>query len=57
LPIGIAYGIWSGAGIILVAVAGWIRFGEALDLAAIVGLGLIISGLTVINVFSKSVTP
>ncbi|MCC2607577.1 DMT family transporter [Planctobacterium marinum] len=56
IPIGIAYAIWSGLGIVLISIAGLILFGQKLDLAAIVGIVLIISGVVVMNVFSNSVS-
>ena len=55
LPVGIAYAIWSGVGIILISAIGVIMFGQHLDLAACIGLGLILAGVIVVNVFSKSV--
>lgn len=55
LPTGIVYAIWSGLGMVLVALLGWWVHREALDLAAIVGLGLILAGVIVINVFSRAV--
>ena len=54
IPVGIAYAIWSGAGIVLISTVGWIFFKQHLDLAAIIGLGLMLAGIIVINVFSKS---
>lgn len=54
LPTGIAYAIWSGVGIILISLISWIVYQQRLDLPAIVGLGLIIAGVVVINLFSKS---
>ncbi len=55
LPVGIMYAIWAGMGIVLVAVIGWVFYRQVLDLPAIIGLVLIISGVVVINVFSKTV--
>lgn len=55
IPVGIAYAIWSGVGIVLISAVGWFFFNQHLDLAAIIGLGLIIIGVIVINVFSRSV--
>lgn len=55
IPVGISYAIWSGVGIVLISAVGWIWFGQALDLPAIVGLGLIIAGVAVVNLFSRSV--
>lgn len=54
IPTGIAYAIWSGIGIVLISLLGWIFFGQTLDGAAIAGMGLIIAGVVVINLFSKS---
>lgn len=56
LPVGIAYGIWSGLGIVLVSAVGVVVFRQTLDLAAIIGLGLIVAGVVVVNVFSNSVS-
>lgn len=56
LPVGIVYAIWSGAGIALIAVIGWLFLGQALDWPAILGLALIIAGVAVINLFSASVS-
>lgn len=55
LPTGIAYAIWSGIGIVLVSVIGWVYYGQKLDTPAILGLSLIIAGVIVVNVFSKSI--
>ncbi len=54
IPVGLAYAIWSGVGIVLIATVGWFRFRQTLDTPAIVGLGLIIVGVVIINAFSKS---
>lgn len=55
LPVGIAYAIWSGLGIVLVSVIGVFVFKQSLDWPAIVGLGLIIAGIAVVNLFSSAV--
>ena len=55
LPTGIAYAIWSGVGIVLISVISWVVYQQRLDLPAIAGLALIIAGVAVINLFSKSV--
>lgn len=54
MPMGIAYAIWSGIGIILIAIIGRIIFGQQLDVAAVIGISLIIIGVIVINLFSTS---
>ena len=56
MPVGIVYAVWSGAGIVLVALAGWMLFGQKLDFYALFGLGLIIAGVLIINLLSKSVS-
>ncbi len=56
MPVGVVYAVWSGVGIVLIAVAGLVIFGQKLDLAAIIGLGLIIAGVSVLHLFS-STTP
>jgi small multidrug resistance pump len=55
LPVGIMYAIWSGMGIVLVSIIGWVVYRQTLDMPAIIGMGLIIAGAMVINVFSKTV--
>ena len=55
VPVGIAYAIWSGVGIVLITLIAWLLYGQALDLAAIVGLALIVAGVVVLNLFSKTV--
>lgn len=54
IPLGVAYAIWAGVGIILTAVAGYFVFKQTLDVPALIGIGLIVSGVLVINLFSKS---
>ena len=54
IPVGIAYAIWSGAGIVLVSLIGLALYGQKLDVWAMVGIGLIIAGVMVINLLSKS---
>ena len=55
MPVCIAYAIWSGVGIVLVSLAAVVLFGQKLDLPALIGMGLIVAGVIVINVCSKSV--
>lgn len=55
IPTGIIYAVWSGAGIVLISLAGWIIYGQKLDMAALTGIGLIIAGVMVINLFSNSI--
>ncbi|MBB4052566.1 small multidrug resistance pump [Devosia subaequoris] len=54
LPVGIAYAVWSGAGIVLVSLLGWMLYGQKLDLWAMLGIGLIIAGVLILNLLSKS---
>ena len=55
LPVGIAYAVWSGVGVALIAVIGAVVFGQTLDFAGMLGIALIVAGVVVINVFSSSV--
>jgi small multidrug resistance pump len=54
VPTGVAYAIWSGAGIVLVSGIAWVFLNQKLDTAALIGMGLILSGVLVINLFSKT---
>ncbi|EOI2372735.1 TPA: SMR family transporter [Klebsiella aerogenes] len=56
MNLGIAYAIWAGLGIFLVSIFSWFLFGQKLDLPAIAGMGLILSGVMVIQLFSSTVT-
>jgi small multidrug resistance pump len=55
IPVGVAYAIWAGSGVALVALVGWIMFGQRLDWAALLGIALIVAGVVVIQVYSKTV--
>jgi len=55
LPVGITYAIWSGLGIVLISLAGWLVYGQRLDGPAVLGIALIIAGVLVIQLFSRSV--
>lgn len=54
MPVGIAYAIWSGLGIVLISAVGWLLFRQTLDLPALLGIGLILAGVLVINLFSRT---
>lgn len=54
MPTGVAYAIWSGVGIVLIAMVAWLVHGEALDAPAILGIALILTGVAVLNLFSKT---
>lgn len=53
LPVGITYAIWAGLGIVLVTLVGVVIFGEKPDVPGIVGIGLIVAGVVMLQVFSK----
>ena len=55
VPVGVAYAIWSGVGMILIAVFGIVFFKQVPDLPAVVGIGLILAGVLVMNLFSRTV--
>ncbi|QWT47129.1 DMT family transporter [Azospira inquinata] len=55
IPVGVAYAIWSGAGVVLIALIAliaWILYGQALNLAAILGIALIVAGVVILNLFA-----
>ncbi|SMC16103.1 small multidrug resistance pump [Andreprevotia lacus DSM 23236] len=54
LPVGVAYAVWSGVGIVLVSLASWLLYRQTLDLPALAGIALIMAGVLVINLFSRS---
>jgi small multidrug resistance pump len=54
MPVGIAYAVWAGVGVALIAVIGWVLFGQVLDAAALIGISLIVAGVVILNVFSTS---
>lgn len=54
VPVGVGYAIWSGVGIVLITAIAWVLFKQKLDLPAMIGMGMILAGVVVINVFSKS---
>jgi small multidrug resistance pump len=56
IPVGVAYAIWSGAGVALITSIAWILHGQALDLAAIMGILLIVAGVVVLSLFSNTVS-
>jgi small multidrug resistance pump len=56
IPLGVAYALWSGLGVVLVAVAGMFLFKQVPDLPAVIGMAMIIGGVVVINVFSRTVS-
>lgn len=54
IPVGIAYAVWSGVGIVLITTVAWIVFDQKLDVWGIVGIALIMSGVLVLNLLSKT---
>jgi len=55
IPLGIAYAIWCGIGIVLVTLVGWFFYKQAMDIPAIIGITLIFAGVLVVNLFSKRI--
>ena len=54
IPVGVVYAIWSGVGIVLISLLGWIVYKQSLDTPAVIGMSLIVAGVVVLNVFSKA---
>jgi len=54
MPVGVVYAIWSGVGIVFIAIIGFLVFRQSLDIAAVLGIGLIIAGIVVIQLFSNT---
>jgi multidrug transporter EmrE-like cation transporter len=54
IPVGLAYAIWSGVGIVLITAIAWVLFKQKLDAPALIGMGLILAGVLTINLFSKA---
>ena len=54
IPVGVAYAIWSGLGIVLITLVAWLMHGQRIDLPGLLGMGLIVAGVVVLNVFSKT---
>lgn len=55
IPVGVAYALWAGCGIVLICAMSWVLFKQSLDAPAIFGIGLIAAGVVVINAFSGSI--
>jgi small multidrug resistance pump len=55
IPIGIAYAIWSGIGLVLITLSARFFFGQELDAPALIGMGLILAGVVIMNLFSRSI--
>lgn len=54
IPVGVAYAVWSGVGIVAISLIGLILFKQRLDTAGMIGVGFIVAGVLILNVFSKS---
>ena len=54
VPVGVAYAVWSGLGIVLITVAGYVLYRQRIDAAALIGMVLIVAGVAVIQLFSKT---
>jgi len=55
MPVGVVYAVWSGVGVVLITLVGWLVFKQNLDVPALIGIGLIATGVVVLNFFSKAV--
>src|SRR5665213_2097851 len=54
MPVGVVYAVWSGTGVVLITAVGWVLYRQPLDAPAVAGIALIIAGVAVINLFSRS---
>ncbi len=54
IPVGVAYAVWSGVGIVLVSIVSWLLYDQRLDFAALLGMAFILAGVLIINLFSKT---
>jgi multidrug transporter EmrE-like cation transporter len=54
IPVGVTYAIWSGLGIVLITLVAYVLYGQKIDLAGLLGMGLIIAGVVVLQLFSRS---
>ncbi|HAJ13160.1 MAG: SMR family transporter [Hydrogenophaga sp.] len=54
IPVGVAYAVWSGLGIVLITLVAWVVYGQAIDLAGLIGMALIVAGVLVLNLFSRT---
>lgn len=54
IPVGIAYAVWSGVGIVLIAIVGWLLFGQTIDRYGVLGIALIGAGVVVLNTLSQT---
>ena len=54
IPVGVGYAVWSGVGLVLITLVGWILYGQTLDAPAFLGMGCIVVGVLILNLFSKA---
>ena len=54
IPVGVAYAIWSGLGVVLITLVAWAVHGQRIDLPGLIGMGLIVAGVVVLNLFSSA---
>ena len=54
LPVGVAYAIWTGLGMVLITIAGWLVYGQTIDLTAVIGMAMIIGGVVVLQLSSSA---
>lgn len=54
VPVGIAYAVWSGLGMVLITLVAFVVYGQSIDLPGLIGMGLIVASVVVLNVFSKA---
>ncbi len=54
MPVGVVYAVWSGLGVVSIAVIGWVVFGQRLDAPALIGIAMILAGVLVIHLFSRT---
>lgn len=54
IPVGVAYAIWSGLGVVLITLVAWVVHGQRIDMPGLLGMGLIVAGVVILNVYSKS---
>jgi small multidrug resistance pump len=54
MPVGIVYAVWSGTGVVLITLIGWLYLRQSIDAPGLIGIGLIVAGVLVVNLFSKS---
>ena len=55
MPVGVAYAVWSGVGVALITLISWVCFGQRPDLPGLIGIALIVAGVIVLNLFSRSI--